>query len=171
VPRPIDLVAESPFPPTRIRSAFADEAYWQARLSAFEGGSPTLDELTIGPTGDTSVSMTMRFAGDQLPDVMRRLRLPALEIVQRERWFTDTGEALRGEITIDARRTPMSGRGSVHLVPEGSGTRLRGTATVSVNVPLVGGPIAGFIAGLLRRGILDIVEVTDSWLAQNPDIT
>jgi hypothetical protein len=59
----------------------------------------------------------------------------------------------------------MSGHGSVHLSAAGSGTHLAGTATVKVNVPLIGGPIATFIAGQLANGIVDIVRVTDTWLA------
>jgi hypothetical protein len=109
----------------------------------------------------------MRFGGDQLPDPMRRLRLASLEIVQRERWSTLDGGELRGEITVDAPRTPISGRGSVVLAPAESGTQLTGTATVNVNIPLIGGPISKFIAGLLASGILDIVRVTDSWLVEN----
>jgi hypothetical protein len=165
--RSIALSAESPHPLARIRSAFQDEDYWLARLGAFEAGSPTLDSLVTDPAGRTSVSMTMRFGGDQLPDPMRRLRLASLEIVQRERWSALDGGDLRGEISVDALRTPIAGGGSVHLTPTDWGTRLAGTASVKVNVPLIGGAIARFIAGLLANGIVDIVRVTDSWLSEN----
>jgi hypothetical protein len=171
VPRSIDLTAQSPYSVADIRSAFDDEAYWSYRLAAFEGGSPTLDHLTVDASGQTSVSMTMRFSGDQLPEPIRLLRLPALEIVQSERWHAIDGGTLRGEIAVDAPRTPMSGRGSVHLAPDGSGTQLAGTATVKVNVPIVGGPISRFIAGVLARGIVDIVHATDAWLADGPKRT
>jgi hypothetical protein len=33
-----------------------------------------------------------------------------------------------------------------------------------VNVPIIGGKIAAFVAGLLADGIVDIVRVTDTWL-------
>lgn len=168
MPRSIDLTAQSPHSLHRIRSAFGDEAYWRARLSAFEAGSPILDYLTTDSAGATSVSMTMRFGGDQLPVPIQRLRIGALDIVQRERWYAVEGGSLRGEITVDAPRTPISGAGSVHLTPVDSGTRLAGTARVKVNVPIIGGPIARFIAGQLANGILDIVHVTDSWLDENP---
>lgn len=167
MPRSIDLTAQSPHPLPRIRAAFEDEAYWLARLNAFEGGSPSLDYLTVDTTGETSVSMTMRFGGDQLPDPIQRLRIATLDIVQRERWYVAEDGTLRGEITVDAPRTPMSGRGAVDLTPDGAGTRLAGTATVKVNVPLIGGTIARFIAAQLARGIVDIVDVTDAWLDQN----
>jgi hypothetical protein len=111
--------------------------------------------------------MTMRFGGDQLPDPMRRLRLASLEIVQREQWYTVDGGGVQGEIAIDALKTPISGHGSVLLTPGDPGTRLAGTATVKVNVPLIGGAIAKFVAGQLATGIVDIVRVTDSWLFEH----
>jgi uncharacterized protein DUF2505 len=160
------LTAASPYPLASILAAFADDRYWRARLGAFEAGSPTLDALSTDSAGRTAVAMTMRFGGDQLPDPLRRLRLASLEIVQREEWYFADDGTVRGEITVDAPRTPMSGRGAVELTPEGPGTRLSGTATVKVNVPLIGGTIATFVAGQLANGIVDVVAVTDAWLSE-----
>ena len=164
--RSLPLTATSPYPLPRIVAAFQDDRYWRARLGAFEGGSPTLDELATDAAGRTSVAMTMRFGGDQLPDPIRRLRLASLEIVQREQWYPADDGTVRGEITVDAPRTPLSGRGAVTMTPDGPGTQLTGTATVKVNVPLIGGTIASFVAGLLANGIVDVVAVTDDWLSE-----
>jgi hypothetical protein len=164
--RSLPLTAESPHPLESIKSAFEDPAYWTARLTAFEGGSPTLDSLGTDASGRTRVAMTMRFGGDQLPDPIRRLRLASLEIVQREEWYPVDGGTLRGDITVDAPRTPLSGRGAVELTPDGVGTHLTGTATVKVNVPLIGGTIATFVAGQLANGIVDVVAITDAWLSR-----
>jgi uncharacterized protein DUF2505 len=164
--RALPLTAQSPYPLASILTAFGDDRYWRHRLSAFEMGSPTLDALSTDSAGRTAVAMTMRFGGDQLPDPLRRLRLASLEIVQREEWYFADDGTVRGEITVDAPRTPMSGRGAVELTPEGPGTRLSGTATVKVNVPLIGGTIATFVAGQLANGIVDVVAVTDAWLSE-----
>ncbi|KQY09459.1 hypothetical protein ASD37_03250 [Mycobacterium sp. Root135] len=163
--RSLPLTAESPHPLESIKRAFEDPAYWTTRLGAFEGGSPTLDSLDTDASGLTRVSMTMRFGGDQLPDPIRRLRLASLEIVQCEEWYP-VGGTVRGEITVDAPRTPLSGRGAVELTPDGPGTHLTGTATVKVNVPLIGGTIATFVAGQLANGIVDVVAITDAWLSR-----
>jgi hypothetical protein len=167
VPRSLSLTAESPNSIERIRSAFDDEQYWRARLATFEGASPTLDDLTTDAAGTTSVTMTMRFGGDQLPGPLQHLRLGSLQIVQRERWYALVNGGVRGEIAVDAPRTPISGDGAVNLSASGRGTKLAGTANVEVNVPLIGGKIASFVAGQLANGIVDIVHITDSWLAQN----
>ena len=55
----------------------------------------------------------------------------------------------------------------VDLAPDGPGTRLVGTATVTVKVPLIGGTIATFVAGQLATGIVDVVTVTDAWLSES----
>ncbi|GAB7070762.1 DUF2505 domain-containing protein [Mycobacterium hodleri] len=164
--RSVPLTAHSPHPLPDILAAFRDARYWRARLGAFEGGSPTLDALDTDSAGRTTVAMTMRFGGDQLPDPIRRLRLASLEIVQREVWFPGDDGRARGEITVHASRTPMSGRGAVDLAPNGPGTTLTGTATVKVNVPLIGGTIASFVAHQLATGIVDVVAVTDAWLSE-----
>ena len=164
--RSMPLTAASTHALKSILAAFQDDEYWRARLGAFEAGSPTLDALDTHSDGRIAVAMTMRFGGDQLPDPIRRLRLASLEIVQREQWYPVDGGTVRGEITVDALRTPLSGRGAVELTPDGPGTHLTGTATVKVNVPLIGGTIATFVAGLLANGIVDVVAVTDAWLSE-----
>jgi hypothetical protein len=162
------LAASSPHDIHRIRAAFDDERYWQARLAFVDDASPTLDSHDTDGAGTTTMQMTMRFGGDQLPVPLQRLRLGSLHVVQREEWSALDGTTVRGEITVHAPRTPLAGRGSVTMQPTGAGTALTGTAVVDVNVPILGGKIASFVAGLLADGIVDIVRVTDTWLYANP---
>lgn len=164
VPRSMDLTASSPHPIESIRAAFADPAYWEFRLGYFDVGAPTLDALHTDAAGTTTVEMSMHFGADQLPGPVQKLRLGAMHVVQRETWHAVAGGATVGTIAVDARKTPISGRGSVHLRAAPPGTDLAGTAEVVVNVPLIGGTIASFLGGHLSTGILDIVEVTDTWL-------
>lgn len=162
--RTVHLTAASPHPVGALRSAFADREYWRARLELYSAGAPALDTLSTAADGTTTVEITMRFGGEQLPAMLRPLRLGSLRIVQRERW-EPASEGLRGAVDVVAPRTPISGRGEVQLTEDGSGgTRLAGTAIVEVRVPLIGGPIAAFLADMLADGIRDIVRVTDHWL-------
>lgn len=161
--RTVHLTASSPHPVGGLRSAFADREYWRARLELYAAGAPRLDTLSTATDGTTTVEITMRFGGEQLPAVLRPLRLGSLRIVQREQWQPVDG-GLRGAVEVSAPRTPISGRGDVRLTGDGAGTRLDGTGIVDVRVPLIGGPIAAFLADLLADGIRDIVGVTDQWL-------
>jgi hypothetical protein len=151
------LAASSPHDVHEIRAAFDDPDYWRARLAFVEGGSPTLDAFATDDAGTTTMQMTMRFGGDQLPGPLQRLRLGSLHVVQHEQWSAIDGSTVHGEIAIHAPRTPLSGHGSVTIEPVGTATALTGTAVVDVK-------IAAFIAGLLADGIVDIVRVTDTWL-------
>lgn len=160
---PVRLTAESPHPLAKIRAAFADAAYWRARLDLNAAGTPTLDTLSTDARGTTTMQMTMRFGGDQLPSVLRPLRLGAVTVVQHEVW-EPTADGLHGTISVTALRTPIAGRGLVDLGPDGAGTRLAGTASVDVRVPLLGRPIAGWLTDQLASGIREIVRVTDRWL-------
>jgi hypothetical protein len=164
VPRSVDLSAQSPHPITDIQWAFGTADYWRSRLAHYDIGAPTLDSLTTDEDGTTTVEISMRFGGDQLPAVVRSLRLGALRVIQRERWRPVDG-GLSGDVTIAALRTPISGRGRVELAPTGQGTQLAGSAAAEVKVPLFGGPIAGFFNAQIAAGVLDIVRITDEWLA------
>jgi hypothetical protein len=167
VSRDFDLAAESANPVERIAEAFCDEKYWWARIAAFHGGSPTLDSLTTGTDGTTTVTMTLRFGIEQLPPPLNRLRGGTLRVVHLESWRSEGDGILTGTITVDAPGTAMSGHGEASISPVGSGSRLSGSGTVDARIPVIGGAIAGFIAGQLAAGIRDIHQFTDTWIATN----
>lgn len=163
----VELSAQSPHSVAHIQWAFSQGDYWRSRLAHYDVGAPTLDSLTTDEDGTTTVEITMRFGGDQLPPVLRALRLGALRVRQRERWLPVDG-GLSGDVTIAALRTPIAGRGRVALVPAGHGTHLVGTAAAEVKVPLIGGAIAAFFNAQIAAGVLDVVRITDEWLAAHP---
>lgn len=163
----VELSAQSPHPVTHIQWAFAHVDYWRSRLAHYDVGAPTLDSLTTDDDGTITVEITMRFGRDQLPAVVRSLQLGALRVIQRERWRPVDG-GLSGHVTVAALRTPLSGCGRVELVPTGHGTQLAGSAAAEVRVPLIGGAIAGFFNSQLAAGVLDVVRITDEWLAEHP---
>jgi hypothetical protein len=167
VPRSFVLSAESPCTVDRIHSTFGNENYWRARLAAFDAGSPTLDSLTIDADGTTTVAMTLSFGGDQLPGPLNRIHAGVLHVLHRERWSGLDDGRVRGEIIVDARGMPLSGHGALSVTPTLNGSRLAATATVTVNVPFIGGTIAKLIADPLADGILEIHAFTNAWIAEN----
>jgi hypothetical protein len=167
VARSFVVSAESPCAVDRVYSAFGNENYWQARLTAFDTGNPRLDSLTTDADGTTTVTMTLSFGGDQLPGPLRRIHAGVLRVIHTETWSALDGESMRGEITVDARGMPLSGRGDMAVTSAALGSRLTGTATVNVDVPFIGGAIAKLIADPLADGILDIHDFTNSWMAEH----
>jgi hypothetical protein len=74
---------------------------------------------------------------------------------------------VRGDIAVAVPRAPLSGLGQATLAPERSGSRLDYTASVTVNVPLVGGKIESFICGQTIDEITRLQRFTDEWIAEN----
>ncbi len=165
MPRSFHLTAESPNPAGRILGTFRDERYWRARLAEFDDGRPTLDSLAT-EAGVTTVTMTLRFGVEQLPSPLNRLHHGSVRVVHVERWQAADDGVVRGRITVDAPGTPMSGHGELSVTPVDGGSRLAGTGTVDVRLPVVGGAIAGLVAGQLAGGIRDIHQFTDAWIAE-----
>ena len=154
MPRSFDLTADSPHPAERIHAAFADENYWRARLSAFGTGSPTLESLTTGPDGTTTVTVSMHFG----------LQGRSVRIVQVETWRAAGPGILLGTITVDAPGAPVSGNGELSIRPIEVGSRMVGRGTVDVRVPVIGGAIAGVVAGQLATEIRNVHDFTDGWI-------
>ena len=167
MPRSFELTADSPNTADRIHAAFRDERYWRARLLRFDDGRPTLDSLTSDADGATTVTVTMRFGLEQLPPPMDRLHSGSLRIVQIETWHATDDGVLHGTIAVDAPGAPVSGHGELSVTPSAGGSRLAGRGTVDVRVPVIGGAIAGLVAGQLAGGIRDIHEFTDAWIVAN----
>lgn len=167
MPRTFQLTLESPHPADLVLGAFRDEKYWRARLAAFDDTRPTLDAITTDADGVTSVAMTLRFGVEQLPAPLNRLHHGTLRVGHLESWWADDTGGAHGRITVEAPGTPMSGHGELSLTPHADGSRLTGTGTVDVRFPVVGGAIAGVIAGQLANGIRDIHRFTDAWLAEH----
>ena len=99
--------------------------------------------------------------------LITQLHRADLELVQNERWSRIDDGRLRGEINVAAPGTPLSGFWQVLVTPVRNGSRLNYTATVKVNVPLIGGRIERFIGGQLAEGIPEAVRFTTEWIAQN----
>ena len=167
MPRSFELTAESPNSAERIHATFRDERYWRARLSKFNDGGPTLDSLVTGTDGTTTVTMTLHFGVEQLPPPMNRLHRGTLRIIQVESWHAITDGIVHGMIAVHAPGAPVSGHGELSITSAPGGSRLVGRGTVDVRVPLIGGTIAGLVAGQLASGIRDIHAFTDAWLAQH----
>lgn len=151
----------------RIHEAFRDETYWRARLLKFNDGGPTLDSLTIGADGVTTVTMTLHFGVQQLPPPMNRLQRGSLQIVQVESWHVADDGIVHGRIVVEAPGAPVSGDGELTVTPTASGSQLVGRGTVDVRVPVIGGTIAGIVAGQLASGIRDIHDFTDAWIGDH----
>lgn len=166
MPRSFETSVESQASVEQFLSAFGNEDYWRTRLATGDSAA-TLKSLTVDTDSSVSVVFAASLLRDLLPKLITQLHRGDLEIVQKERWTRINGGRLRGEISAVAPGTPISGFWKVLVTPVRNGSLLNYTATVKVNVPLVGGTIERLIGGQLSKGIPEGVRFTTDWIAEN----
>jgi hypothetical protein len=166
MPCSFDVSFESPASVEQIHSTFGDEKYWLDRLAAF-GGSTMLDSLIVDPDGTVTVTTTRDLRHEGLPGVVAKLYRGDLNILSNETWRPLAGRRVSGEISVAAVGAPGSGRGAALLAPSRNGSRLKFTAAVEFKVPLIGGKIERYIAGLFAEGISEIQRFTTMWINEH----
>jgi hypothetical protein len=166
MPRSFDTSVESQASVEQFLSAFGNQDYWRTRLATGDSAA-TLKSLTVDADSTVSVVFAASLLRDRLPRLITQLHRGDLEVVQEERWSRIDGGRLRGEISVTAPGTPLSGFWDVVVTPVGNGSRLNYTITVKVNVPLVGGSIERLIGGQLAEGVPQGVRFSTDWIAQN----
>lgn len=169
MPRTFDVSADSPATVDQVHAAFGDEGYWQARLVAFGAGrgGATLDSLVVDADGTVMVAATFSLVRDLLPTLVTHFGRGDMRMLHTETWSRLDETQFRGEFGIEVPGIPVSGAGAAVVAPLGSGSRLTYSATVKVNVPLVGGKIESLMSARLAEGILDIHRFTAAWIAEN----
>jgi Protein of unknown function (DUF2505) len=166
MPRSFDVSFESPATVEQVHSAFGAQDYWLARLAAF-GGAKTLDSLVVDPDGTVTVTVTDDLRRGGLPRMLATLYRGDLNIVSTEKWRQAKDSRLSGEISVAVIGAPGSGRGAAVLAPSGDGSRLKLSATVEFNVPLVGGKVESYVAGQFADGFAEIHRFTTNWITEH----
>jgi hypothetical protein len=166
MPRSVDLLMESPATVEQVHSAFSEQEYWLARLSAF-GGSTTLDSLVVDADGTVTVATTQDLRHELLPGMLGKFYPNDLKILRSETWKPVGASRVRGQVSVRASGAPGSGRGTALLESHPDGSQLTFTATVEVKIPLVGGRIESWIAGQLTEEIPAIQSFTTDWITEN----
>jgi len=166
MPHSFEISVESPASVEQFLSAFGNEDYWRARLAIGESAAD-LRSLTVNADGAVSAVVAATLVRNRLPKLITRFHRADLEIVQNEKWSWVDGGRLRGEVSVAAPPIPLSAFWKVLVAPVQSGSRLDYTASVMVNIPLVGGAIEKSLGGQLSDGIVKGVPFTTEWIAEN----
>lgn len=166
--RSLDFSVESSVSVEQIHSAFSEEDYWLARLTAF-GGIGKLDSFAIDTDGSVHVVIIQDLRNDLMPGLFARLYPRDLAVVQDETWSLIGSGLMRGEVSTAARGAPGSGSGTVLLAPAPArdGSRLKCTATAEVKVPLVGGKIESLVARQMVEETPVMLRFTAQWITEN----
>ena len=167
MPRSFDVSVDSPAGVDQILSAFGEADYWEARLSAFDDGPGTLDVLTVDADHTVDVGFTVSLFRDRLPEVITKFQRSELALVHTQKWSRIGDDRVRGEIRVDVSGAPVTAVGQALLAPARRGSRVTMTTTVAVKIPMVGGTIAGVIAGRVGDDISKYHYFTSQWIAEN----
>ncbi|WP_370329352.1 DUF2505 domain-containing protein [Mycolicibacterium hippocampi] len=167
MPRPFDVDTDSPATVEEICSAFANKAYWRARIAEFGGGATTLDTLSVESDGTISVATTQDLRHDVLPGVLAKVFTGGLEVVRTETWRPAGDDRVTGEVTLAASGVPGSGVGSALIAPRPAGSGMSLSGTVEVKIPLVGGRIEKYICDQIAVEIPALQRFTSDWISTN----
>ncbi|GFG72056.1 DUF2505 domain-containing protein [Mycolicibacter senuensis] len=166
MPRTFTLSEHYPAGVEQVYAAFADERYWLARLADSGADTVTLDSMAVGADGGLDVVTTQGIHRDKLPALAAQFHPGNLNVSRHERWRPVRDGTARAEVTGKIVGAPATLSGDAVLEPAGGGCELTLTATVQVDIPLVGGKIESFIGGQLVELMATEQRFTSTWLRQ-----
>lgn len=164
MPRTFTLTEHYPGSVEQVYAAFADEQYWLARLADSGADTATLDSMTIGADGGVDVVTTQGIHRDKLPALAAQFHPGDLEMARHEKWRPVRDGRAHAQVTGKIVGAPAKLSGDAVLEPAAGGSELRLTATVQVDIPLVGGKIENFIGTQLGELMTAEQQFTSTWL-------
>jgi hypothetical protein len=165
MPRSFELSADYQSGVEQVHAAFCDQAYWLARLADSGADRTTLDSMTVDVDGHVDAATTQALHADRLPAVITQFHPGDLELVRNETWSPVHDGRATAQVTGEVAAAPASLSGEAVLSPTETGCRLCVTATVHVDIPLVGGKIESIIGGKLAELVTAEQQFTSEWIA------
>ncbi|ORV50217.1 hypothetical protein AWC02_05000 [Mycolicibacter engbaekii] len=166
MPRTFTLSEHYPASVEQVYAAFADERYWRARLADSGADVVKLESMLVGSDGGVEIATTQSVHRHKLPALAAQFHHGHLDVARREIWQPVRDGRTRAQVTGKILGAPAKLSGDASLVPAAGGSELRLTATVQVDIPLVGGKIEGFIGGQLAELMTAEQRFTVAWLQQ-----
>jgi hypothetical protein len=169
MPRSFDMATEYEGTVEQVHRAFREERYWMARLTESGADAYSLDRLILGEDGGIDIVTTQKMLSNRLPGVVQQFHRGDLAMIREEVWSPIRDGQATATIKLTVSGAPANLNGSATLVPEnpGAGSRLDFSATVEVNIPLVGGKIENFIGSQLVDLLIQEQRFTTMWIAEN----
>ncbi|BBY34122.1 hypothetical protein BST33_02610 [Mycolicibacter minnesotensis] len=166
MPRTFTLSEHYPASVEQVYAVFADEHYWRARLAESGADVVALEEITVGPDGGVDVLTKQGIHRAKLPALAAQFHPGNLDLARHETWHPVRDGRARAQVVGKVVGAPAKLSGDAVLAPSSGGCELRLTATVQVDIPLVGGKIESFIGGQLAELMNTEQRFTLAWLRQ-----
>ncbi|HET9875367.1 MAG TPA: DUF2505 domain-containing protein [Mycobacterium sp.] len=166
MPRTFALSAQYQAGIEQVYAAFTDQRYWLARLADSGADTATLNSMTVDTGGGIDVATTQGIRRERLPALAAQFHPGDLEVVRSEKWRPVNDGKAYAEITGKIVGAPAKLSGDAVLESAGTGSALSFTATVQVDIPLVGGKIESFIGTQLAELMTAEQRFTSLWVIQ-----
>lgn len=151
---PLDAVVEM----------LADESF--ARVRGEASGATLIDLLVDGDAStDFRVSLRREVPTSSIPAEMRTLVGSRLVITYTEAWEPPEESERIGTFSVEVMGAPGHVAGALGLRPDGDGTEMLATGSVSVAMPLVGPMIERALVGSVTKTLESELTAADEWLA------
>lgn len=150
----------------QVHAAFADRRYWLARLADSGADNATLDAMAVDADGGIDVATTQAIHRKRLPALAAQFHPGDLEVVREEKWLPVRDGKAHAAVTGKIVGAPAKLSGDAVLEPDDGGCTLSFTATVQVDIPLVGGKIESFIGAQLAELMTAEQRFTSNWVVQ-----
>ncbi|WP_078282449.1 DUF2505 domain-containing protein [Mycobacteroides franklinii] len=162
--RSFDLSVEYSATVEQVHAAFADETYWNERLTSSGADTATLDSLK-SDGGALEIVTTQVLRSDRLPGIVSQFHRGDLQIVRTEKWSALSDRVSDGTVVGSIPGAPVTLSGAARLHDGAKGARLDLKISVEVKIPLVGGKIEGFVGGKLMDLLSAEQRFTSEWIA------
>ncbi|WNM23896.1 DUF2505 domain-containing protein [Demequina capsici] len=132
-----------------------------------EASGATLIDMLVDGTPDTGFTVSLRREAPtrSIPAEMRPLVGSRLVVTYTEVWEPpEDGERI-GTFAVEVMGAPGHVAGALGLRPDGDGTDMLTTGSVTVSMPLVGPMIERGLVGSVTRTLQDELAAADEWLA------
>jgi hypothetical protein len=141
-----------------VYAMITDPGYQEQRSQA---GSPIRADSSVTPSGDGATISVFRLMRIDPPGFIKSFVGDSIGIQETQTWRSRTEATLLVEI----QRQPGDVRGTIRLAEAGGATTVTIDAEVAVRVPLVGGKVEGYVAGILDRLLDSDDELAKAWLS------
>jgi hypothetical protein len=163
MPKSFDCTVESSISIQQMHAAYSELDYWLARLAP-HNDTVELRSFDVDASGAVRITIVQDLRHLVLPAPFGRLYPRGLELVQSETWTVDGGTKVCGEIHVQARGAPGSGRSTVVLVPTQNGERFECSGTIQCRVPLVGRKLESIFGRQMMDQIPETLRSITEWV-------
>lgn len=150
--------------PAAVYAMLTDEVFLTRWVST---GAALSYSVTVTPAANGGANTrTQQSLPARVPDFMKKLVGESIDLDQSIDWGAAAADGSRtGQVSIDVAKAPVTMRGTMTLVPDGTGTRQVVEVVIKASVPIIGKKIEEAAAPAVRNALELQERLGREWLA------